>query len=127
MRYLTSVQKEGNILGHGVDMVIVLELHKREEIVPIILLLINEKPEKLFQLLINLFCLSVSLRMVCHSLAADRVVTVLTKWLHLVTESTMTIIASFPFDSGSCTIKSMLAVSQGVSGIGSGCNSLVSG
>ena len=48
LRYPTSVQKEGNVLGHGVNVVVVLELHNREEIVPIILLLISEKPEELF-------------------------------------------------------------------------------
>ena len=37
----------------------------REEIIPIILPLIDKKVEELFKLLINPFCLSVSLRMVC--------------------------------------------------------------
>ena len=45
-------------------MIIVLEFHKGEEIIPIILPLIDEKAEELFELLINPFHLSVSLRMV---------------------------------------------------------------
>ena len=50
--------------------------------------------------------------------------TVSTKWPCLVTESTTTMKASFPSDSGSSTIKSTLMVSHGASGIGSGCSSL---
>ena len=52
--------------------------------------------------------------------AADRVVNVGTKWARLVKESTTTIIASWPDDSGSSMMKSMLTVSQGASGIGRG-------
>ena len=48
--------------------------------------------------------------------------TVLTKWLHLVTELTTTMMASFPLYSGSSTIKLTLAVSQGASRIGRGCS-----
>ena len=66
-RYPASVQEEGNILSRGVDVVIVLELRQREEVIPVILSLINEELEKLFQFLVNPFCLSVSLRMVCRS------------------------------------------------------------
>ena len=54
--------------------------------------------------------------------AAGSIVTVSTKWLCLSTESTTTMTASFPSDSGSSTIKSTL-VSHGVSGIGSRCSS----
>ena len=54
---------------------------------------------------------------------ADKVVTVLTKWLLLVTELTTTMIVSFPFDSGSSTTKSMLIISHGASRIGRGCSS----
>ena len=57
--------------------------------------------------------------------AAVKVVTVLTKWLLLVMESTTTIMVSFPLDSGSSVIKSTLMVSQGPLGIGRGCNSPV--
>ena len=46
-------------------MIIVLEFCEGEEIVPIILPLIDKKVEELFELLINCFRLSVSLRMVC--------------------------------------------------------------
>ena len=52
--------------------------------------------------------------------SAERVVTVLTKWLRLVTELTMTMMASFLLDSGSSVMKSMLVVSQGAFGIGRG-------
>ena len=52
--------------------------------------------------------------------AADRVVSIGTKWARLVKESTTTIIASWPDDSGSSTMKSTLTVSQGASGIGRG-------
>ena len=48
------------------DMIIALEFHEGEEIIPIILPLIDKKAEELFKLLINPFCLSVSLRMI-HS------------------------------------------------------------
>ena len=50
-------------------------------------------------------------------------VTILIKWLLLVMESTITMIASFPFDSGSSTMNSTLIISHGVSGIGRGCSS----
>ena len=48
------------------DMVVVLRFCKGEEFVPVILLLVDEKLEELFQLLVNCFCLSVSLGVVCH-------------------------------------------------------------
>jgi hypothetical protein len=44
-----------------------------------------------------------------------------------VTESTTTMTASFPSDSGNSTMKSTLMVSHRVSRIGSGCSSLVGG
>ena len=46
-------------------MIIVLEFHERKEVVPVILSLVNEEAEKLLQFLVDLFCLSVSLRMIC--------------------------------------------------------------
>ena len=55
------------------------------------------------------------------------VVTVLTKWLCLVTESTTTIMESCPLDSRSSVMKSTLMVSHGASGIGSRCSSPVGG
>ena len=48
--------------------------------------------------------------------AADRVVNVGTKWARLVKESTTTNMASWPDDSGSSMMKSMLTMSQGASG-----------
>ena len=47
------------------DVIIILEFCEGEEIVPIILPLIDEKVEELFEFLINPLCLSVFLRMVC--------------------------------------------------------------
>ena len=55
------------------------------------------------------------------------VVTVLMKWLCLVTELTTTIMESCPLDSGSSMMKSTLMVSHGVLGIGSGCSSPIGG
>ena len=46
------------------DMVIVLEFREWKKVVPIILLLVNEKSEELFQFLINPLRLSVSLRVI---------------------------------------------------------------
>ena len=54
-------------------------------------------------------------------------VTVLVKWLLLVTKSTTMMIESFPLDSGSSTINSTLTASQGASGIRSRCSSPVGG
>ena len=47
------------------DVVVVLKFCKGEKVVPTILSLINKKAEKMF--LVNSFCLSVSLRVVCSS------------------------------------------------------------
>ena len=49
------------------DVVVILKFRKGEKVVPIILSLINKKVEKLFQFLVNSFCLSISLRVVCSS------------------------------------------------------------
>ena len=54
------------LLGNcGVDMIVILELCKREEVVPIVLSLINKEAEELLQLLIDPFHLSISLGVVC--------------------------------------------------------------
>jgi len=45
-------------------MVIVLKFSKGKEVSPIILSLVDEEPEVLFQLLIHLFSLTISLRVV---------------------------------------------------------------
>ena len=47
------------------DVVVILEFHKGEKVVPVILSLVDEEQEVLLELLINLFCLSVALRVVC--------------------------------------------------------------
>ena len=47
-------------------MVIVLELSEGNEVRPVILPLIYEEPEVLLQLLVDLFCLAVSLWVVCR-------------------------------------------------------------
>ena len=49
------------------NVIVVLEFRKGEEIVPVILSLINKKPQVLLQFLIDSFCLSISLGMVCGS------------------------------------------------------------
>ena len=48
------------------DVIVVLELRKRKEIVPVILPLVNEESEELFQLLIDSLRLSVSLGVICR-------------------------------------------------------------
>ena len=48
-------------------MVIILELHEREEIIPVVLPLINKAMEELLQFLINPFRLSISLGVVRSS------------------------------------------------------------
>ena len=45
-------------------MVIILELHEREEVIPVILPLINKEAEELLQFLIHSFHLSISLGVV---------------------------------------------------------------
>ena len=45
-------------------MIIILELRKREEVIPVVLPLINKEMEELLQFLINSFCLSISLGVV---------------------------------------------------------------
>ena len=48
------------------DVIVVLELRKQKEIVPVILPLVNEESEELFQLLIDSLRLSVSLGVICR-------------------------------------------------------------
>ena len=47
------------------DVVIVLKICEQEEIVPVILPLVNEELEELFQLLIDSLHLSISLGVIC--------------------------------------------------------------
>ena len=49
-------------------MIIILEFHEREEIIPVVLPLIDKEVEELFQLLINPFHLPISLRVVAANL-----------------------------------------------------------
>jgi hypothetical protein len=49
------------------DVIVVLKLSQGEEIDPVILPLVHEDPEVLFQLLVNSFGLPVTLRMVGRS------------------------------------------------------------
>jgi len=49
-------------LSGRVDMVVVLELHYWEEVVPVILLFVHKDTEVLVQLLVDMLCLSVCLR-----------------------------------------------------------------
>ena len=47
------------------DVVVILEFCEGEKVVPVILSLVDEELEVLLKLLINLFCLCVTLRVVC--------------------------------------------------------------
>ena len=47
------------------NMVVVLELSHRQEVIPVVLSLIDEEAEVLFQFLIDPFCLPICLRAVC--------------------------------------------------------------
>jgi hypothetical protein len=58
---LTGVQQEQCLLGAGVDVVIVLELHHQKELIPVILMLIYKVSEILLQLLVDTLHLSVCL------------------------------------------------------------------
>ena len=46
------------------DMIVVCKLSEQEEFVPIILVLIDKKSEVLFQLLVDVFSLTISLQVV---------------------------------------------------------------
>ena len=48
-------------------MVVVLEFRERKEVFPVVLSLVDEQPEVLFQLLVDTFRLSVTLRVVGRS------------------------------------------------------------
>ena len=47
------------------DVIVELEFLKWKEIIPVVLPLVNEESEELFQLLIDSLCLSVSLGVIC--------------------------------------------------------------
>jgi hypothetical protein len=46
-------------------MVVVLELHQQKEVMPVILSLVDKEAEILVKLLVDMFCLSICLRMPC--------------------------------------------------------------
>jgi hypothetical protein len=52
------------VLSGCMDMVIVLEFCKWEEFCPIVLLFTHKNLEVLFEFLVDMFCLSISLRVV---------------------------------------------------------------
>jgi len=60
----SSVEEERRVLSGRVNLVVVLEFCERQEPHPIILSLVGEESEILFQFLVDLFCLSISLRVV---------------------------------------------------------------
>ena len=49
------------------NMIVVLEFREQEQVIPVILPLICEEAKILLKLLVDLFCLSISLQVVCHS------------------------------------------------------------
>ncbi len=134
LRVSAGDKKERGLLCGGVDMVVVEKLGKQEKGMPLVLLLSDKDPQVLFQLLINLFSatncgpqLDTTFRgrpwsfqtLQRYRLAAPAaimVVSVSSKWAHLPTESTTTMMALYPPDSGSSEMKSMLRVFQWSSG-----------
>ena len=59
-----GIEEEGRLLRGGVDVVAVGKLHQGEECVPVILSFSDKEPQVLFQFLVDLFRLSVGLRVV---------------------------------------------------------------
>ena len=68
----TRVGHERDLLSRGVDVVVVRELGSREKLIPVVLLVVGEKPNVLLEFLVNTLCLAVGLRVVgsgccgCH-------------------------------------------------------------
>jgi len=60
----SGVKEERRVLSRRVNLVVVLEFHERQKPHPIILSLVGEESEILFQFLVDPFCLSISLRVV---------------------------------------------------------------
>ncbi len=58
---------EWTLACRAVNPIIVGELSEREPITPVGLLVVNENPEVLFDLLVNMLSLSICLRVECHS------------------------------------------------------------
>jgi len=63
-RVPAGIEEEGCLLREGVDVVVVGKLCQGEECVPVVLSFFDEEPQVLFQFLVDLFRLSVGLRMV---------------------------------------------------------------
>jgi hypothetical protein len=63
MGVLPTVQHEGGDLGGGVDPIIVCKFSEGKPVVPVIMMLIDKHSEVLFDLLIDVFSLPVSLGM----------------------------------------------------------------
>ena len=60
----SGVKEERRVLSGRMNLVVVLEFRERQEPHPIVLSLVGEELEILFQFLVDLFCLSISLRLV---------------------------------------------------------------
>ena len=58
---MSGVEEERRVLSGRVNLVVVLELRGWQEPHPIILSLVGEESEILFQFLVDPFCLSISL------------------------------------------------------------------
>ena len=63
-RYSACVQKKGDVLCCGVNMIVVLKFRIGEEVVPVVLPLVNEETKELFQFLVDPLRLSVTLGVV---------------------------------------------------------------
>ena len=63
-RVVTNVKEEGGELCQGMDMVVVLELYIGQQFIPVILLVIAEQAQILFQLLVDLLSLPIGLGVV---------------------------------------------------------------
>jgi hypothetical protein len=61
---LARIEEEGGLMGGSVDMVIVLEFCHGQEVCPVVLPLVYEESDVLFQLLVNTFRLAIRLRVI---------------------------------------------------------------
>ena len=62
---LASIKKEWCLLYRGVDIVVVCKLCEWKECIPVVLSFPNKDVQVLLKLLVNMFSLPISLRMVC--------------------------------------------------------------
>ena len=58
---LSIVKHEGSHLGGGVDLIVACELSKGDPFIPIILMLVDKESQILLNLLVDMFCLTISL------------------------------------------------------------------